>query len=116
MRRTGPSAIRRLMEIPCVLAVLLGDGSAAARRELALGDRIACQRAIEEVYYRHQVGATRPFEEAVPDELVERKVRRSLKQSVALEELWGTPVTAPMLEDELNRIRTASRLPGRLEE
>jgi N-acetylneuraminic acid mutarotase len=99
-----------------LLIVLLTEGPVAGRRELSLGDRIDCQRTIERVYYGHQQGATRAFEEAVSEGLLEQMVRTSLKQSVALEEMWSTPVKALMLEAEVARIRRASRLPGRLEE
>ena len=40
--------------------------SRIAARDLTFEDRIKAQEAIERVYYAHQIGATRPFEEAVP--------------------------------------------------
>jgi hypothetical protein len=81
---------------------------------LSFEDRLACQEAIERVYYSHQIGATGPFEEAVPREVLERKVRTSLLQSVALAQWWRTPVTAESLERELERIAGNTRLPERL--
>src|SRR5262249_25859012 len=62
------------------LASMLCLGLAHAR-ELSLDDRVNAQEAIERVYYAHQMGATRPFEEAVPRETIERKVRTYLDQS-----------------------------------
>ena len=50
------------------------------------------QKEIERVYYSHQIGATKPFEEAVPRPVLEAKVRTYLKESVALEKSWSTPV------------------------
>ncbi len=99
---------------PAVLSP--ANGSPPLHRELTFQERIDCQRAIERVYYSHQIRATRPFEEAVPEELLERKVRTYLRQSVALDELWHTPITAPMLKAELDRMAAGSQLPERFEE
>ncbi len=88
----------------------------SAPRTLTFEDRVAAQGAIDRVYYSHQIGATRPFEEAVPRTVLEEKVRRYLKQSVALEKFWHTPVTANMLERELERMARGTRLPERLRE
>ncbi|HEY3176237.1 MAG TPA: hypothetical protein VGK94_10840, partial [Candidatus Polarisedimenticolia bacterium] len=113
--------MRRLMRwglIPLlpVLVTCLAGGTAGSPRDLTFGQRVAAQRAIERVYYSHQIGATLPFDEAVPRELVERKVQTYLRQSVALEKIWRTPVTARMLRKEMLRIAGATRLPERLEE
>ena len=88
--------------------------SHAAPRELTLEQRIQAQEAIERVYHAHVIGTIRPFEQAVPRELLERKVRTYLKQSVALERFWGTPVTTESLQAELFRIARQTRFPDRL--
>ncbi len=93
--------------------LLWGSGQ---RRELSIEDRVDAQEAIDRVYYSHQIGARRPFEEAVPRALMEKKVRTYLKQSAALEIFWKTPVTDQALEKELERISSGSRFPERLEE
>lgn len=41
------------------------------------------QRAIEHVHYSHEIGASRSFEEAVPEEVLERKVRIHLNDANA---------------------------------
>jgi N-acetylneuraminic acid mutarotase len=94
-----------------LLTVLTADA-----RELTFEDRVHAQVAIERVFYSHQIGATRPFEEAVPRELLERKVRTYLKQSLSLERVWNAPVTAEMLRQELERIARSTRMPDRLRE
>src|SRR5881409_4006443 len=98
------------------LSVLLAPPARAMARDLAFEERVKAQEAIERVYYSHQIGATKPFEEAVPRTLLEKKVRTYLKQSLALQELWKTPVTAEMLSRETERILKSSRTPGRLQE
>ena len=76
----------------------------AAQRALTIEDRVAAQRAIEHVYYRHQIGVTKPFEQAVPRSVIEAKVRKYLEQTVALEVYWKTRVTNEMLGRELERM------------
>lgn len=85
-------------------------------RDLTFDERVDCQEAIERVYYSHQVGATQPFEQAVSRQTVERKVRRQLRQSVALDTYWKTPLTAEAMRRELERIAAMTRFPGRLRE
>src|SRR5262245_44470568 len=102
-----------------VVSIALGcviGARAAFAAELSFEDRVRAQAAIERVYYAHQVGATRPFEEAVPRSLIERKVRTYLAQSIALDEIWATPVTTEALDAELVRIASTTRAPDRLRE
>ena len=61
--------------------------------DMGMTPSLEAEEAIERIYYSHQIGATRPFKEAVPRELLESKVRTYLKQSVVLEQFWSTPVT-----------------------
>lgn len=95
----------------CILAVV-----PCLARDLSLRERIEAQRAIERVSYSHQIGAVRPFEEAVSDRVLLDKVRDALRQSTALEKFWGTAITSESLERELERMRVQSRLPDRLRE
>ena len=90
--------------------------SAATARDLTFEDRVKAQQAIERVYYSHQIGVTRTFEDAVPRAILEKKVRTYLKQTVALERFWKTPVTAGMIQAELERIARQTRMPERLRE
>src|SRR6266850_1675039 len=88
----------------------------AAPRTLTFEDRVRAQEAIERVYYSRQIGATKPFEAAIPRELLERKVHTYLRESIALERYWSAPVTAESLHRELQRIVAHTRLPDRLRE
>ena len=85
-------------------------------RDLTFEERVAAQAAIDRTYHSHQIGAVRPFAEAVPRAVLEAKVTRYLRQTVALETLWSTPVTAEMFEREMARMVERSRMPERLEE
>ena len=99
---------------PLIASCLLG--SAHPARTLTVDQRIQAQEAIERVYYAHQIGADEPFERVVTRELIEKKVRTYLKQTMALETVWSTPVTAEMLRAEQRRIARSTRLPDRLRE
>jgi hypothetical protein len=71
---------------------------APAPRTLSFEDRVKAQTAIERVYYGHQVGATKKFEDAVPTAVVQAKVQKYLEQSAALSVFWKTTAataTAP---------------------
>jgi N-acetylneuraminic acid mutarotase len=99
------------------ISVALGlCSSGSLARELTFDERVLAQEAIERVYYANQLGTKRAFAEAVPRALLEKKVRLYLKQSVALERLWNTPLTAMALEREVTRMVQGSRMPERLRE
>ena len=88
----------------------------AVQRTLTFEDRVKAQAAIERVYYSHQVGATKRFDEAVPKEVLEQKVRTYLEQTAALSGFWKTAVTDYMLQRELERMTQGTRMPERLRE
>ncbi len=98
------------------LAFMISALPDAQARDLSFDDRVNAHEAIERAYYAHQIGKTRPFEEAVPRAVLEQKVRTYLKQTVALERYWNTPVTAEMLARELERMTRQTRMPERLRE
>src|SRR5262245_27451522 len=98
-------------------AFLLAVSAPPARSEaLTFKQRVDAQRAIDRIYYSHQTDTTRPFDEAVPLESTEAKVRKYLKESVALETFWKTPLTSEMLRREVERMARGTRLPDRLRE
>ena len=66
------------------LVVLTASAAEAQGRELTFADRVAAQEAIERVYYSHQIGAERSFEEAVPRERLERKVVKDWTRTAGL--------------------------------
>src|SRR5436309_8108189 len=93
-----------------------GFTASPAARELSFEERIEAQRAIERVYYSHLIDATRSFEKAVPREILESKVRTSLKQSAALDRYWHAPISGEALRHEARRIAGSTRFPERLRE
>jgi N-acetylneuraminic acid mutarotase len=88
--------------------------SPAHTADLSFDGRVRAQEAIERAYYSHQIGATGPFEEAAPQQLLRAKVERYLALSAALDVQWHSPITAEALGHEAERIATETRLPDRL--
>jgi len=115
MRPLPPFHLAAFMIISCASLALFTSAPAAAR-DLTFDERVSAQEAIERVYYSHQIGATRPFDEAISRAMLEGKVSNYLRESDALERDWETTVTADMLESELNNIAARTQLPSRLRE
>ena len=100
-----------------ILAIVVSSGAlGASARTLTFEERVEAQGAIERVYYSHQIGATKSFDQAVPRDVLEEKVRLYLEQSARLARDRKTPITGAMLERELARMTSATKMPARLSE
>ena len=107
----------RTLALSPVLGIVLSlSPSLVSARPLGFEERIRAQEAIERVYYSRQMGASRIFDEAVPREVLETKVRTYLQKSAALERIWQTPLTAEMLRREVERMVEQTQMPDRLRE
>ncbi|HZQ71197.1 MAG TPA: Ig-like domain-containing protein [Terriglobales bacterium] len=121
---------KKIVAVFCLflLWTFLSSGMAAAQdanlslSTFSLGDRILCQTAIEQVYWRHRTGATpgvssrSSFEQAVPADLIQRKAEDVIFQSAALQRFWGVHITGDQLQAELNRMVANSKAPDVLAE
>ena len=87
-----------------------------APRTLTFDERVRIQSAIERVYYSHQLGTTKTFDQAVPRSVLEDKVRKYFEQSAALSTYWKTAITDYALQRELERMAQGTRMPERLQE
>src|SRR5262245_59456560 len=91
-------------------------------RTLTFADRVAYQRAIEEVYWRHRIwpkenaGAKAPLDKVMSRAQIEKKVEDYLRNSQALEDYWQRPITPDQLQAEMERIATHTNKPGVLRE
>src|SRR5438045_811047 len=108
-------------------SALAGQGSQGLAREsqhrqLSLADRIAYQRAIEEVYCRHRIWPKdRPdpkpsLDEVMPRSQLEQKVDDYLRNSQALEDYWQQPIHGEQLQVEMERMAQHSMRPEVLRE
>ena len=91
-------------------------------KELTLDDRVAAQRAIEQVYWSHRIwpsvnGASKPPLSAVlPDIVIRERVEGSLRASMLLDSYWRQPLTGEDLQSELDRMIAGTTAPGTLRE
>jgi hypothetical protein len=111
----------RPARLPAVaLFVCLAFLPSAGDRDLTVEKRVAAQRAIEEVYWRHRIWpeANRepkpPLDEVMPESAIRAKVEDYLAKSLALEEYWSRAVTAEQLQAEMDRMARSTRRPEML--
>src|SRR6266702_3971531 len=89
---------------------------------LSLAERVAYQRAIEDVYWRHRIWPRerpdpKPSLDAVMSQAqLENKVTDYLRKSQALEDYWQRPITAGQLQAEMDRMAQHTKQPEVLSE
>jgi N-acetylneuraminic acid mutarotase len=102
-------------------------GSVAApaigrNRTLTFSDRVAYQRAIEDVYWRHRIwpkanaGPKPPLDKVMSQAQIEKKVEDYLRNSQALEDYWQRAITPDQLQAEMERMASDTKQPGVLRE
>ncbi len=88
--------------------------------DLTMDRRIACQRAIEQVYWQHRIWpaenawAKPPLDVVFSSEQLANRVRDGLRKSMALEIYWNRPITAMQIDAEVRRMANDTRAPDRL--
>jgi N-acetylneuraminic acid mutarotase len=91
-------------------------------RQLLFEDRVAYQRAVEEVYWRHRIWPKeRPDPKSSLDAVmsqatIEEKVQNYLRHSELLEEEWQKPITPEQLQAEMERMAQHTKQPAVLRE
>jgi N-acetylneuraminic acid mutarotase len=104
-----------------------GTASVAAsvihkNRTLTFADRVAYQRAIEDVYWSHRIwpetntGAKPSLDKVMSQAQIEKKVDDYLRNSQALEDYWQRPITPDQLQAEMERIASHTKQPAVLRE
>jgi len=95
---------------------------AQQRRTLTLADRVAYQRAIEEVYWRHRIwpkenAESKPTLDAIVSQRqIEQQVEAYLHKSQIVTDQRGWPITASELQAEMERMASHTKLPQVLRE
>jgi len=96
-----------------------------SQRTLTFEERVAYQRAIEEVYWRHRIwprnGGERPdpkpsLDAVMSQEQLEKKVEDYLHNSQVLEDHWQQPITTDQLQAEMDRMAQHTKQPEVLRE
>src|SRR5215471_1680820 len=91
-------------------------------RTLTFADRVAYQRAVEEVYWRHRIWpdtnpSLKPSLDAVMSQAqLETKVTDYLCNSQTVENHWHRPITADQLQSEMERMANYTKQPDVLRE
>src|SRR5437870_3030856 len=100
----------------------LGSWQAHAQRTLTFAQRVAYQRAIEDVYWRHRIWPKerpdpKPSLDAVMSQAqLEKKVADYVRKSQALADYWQRPITADQLQAEMDRMAQHTKQPEVLRE
>jgi N-acetylneuraminic acid mutarotase len=103
-------------------AASVAASAISRNRTLTFVDRVAYQRAIEEVYWQHRIwpaanaGPKPPLDKVMPQAQIEKKVEDYLRDSQALEDYWQRPITPDQLQAEMERIASHTKQPGVLRE
>src|SRR6266699_5229906 len=125
--------VLKLAFLLCAAACSVGTGTLLAffgpeapsnlsQRTLTFAERVAYQRAIEDVYWRHRIWPKerpdpKPSLDAVMSQAqIERKVHDYLRKSQALEDYWQRPLTAEQLQADIDRIASHTKQPEVLRE
>ena len=94
-------------------------------RAFSFAERVAYQRAIEDVYWRHRIwprnGGENPdpkpsLDAVMSQAQLENKVAGYLRDSLALEDYWQRPITAEQLQAEMDRMARDTKQPEVLRE
>src|SRR5205809_4898987 len=88
----------------------LFDANGHESASLSFAERVAYQRAIEDVYWRHRIWPKerpdpKPSLDAVMSRAtIEQKVQDYLRNSELLEQEWQKPITPEQLQTEIDRM------------
>ena len=92
------------------------------QQTLTFAERVAYQRAIEEVYWRHRIWPKEnlnpkpSLDQVMSQAQLEKKVEDYLGNSQALEDYWQRPITAEQLQAEMDRMARDTKQPEVLQE
>jgi N-acetylneuraminic acid mutarotase len=91
-------------------------------RAFSFVERVAFQRAIEDVYWQHRIwpkenSDPKPSLEAVMSQTqLQKKVEGYLRDSLALQDYWQKPITTEQLQAEMDRMARDTKQPEVLRE
>src|SRR5438876_10626265 len=93
-----------------------------SQRTLTFEERVAYQRAIEEVYRRHRIWPKKrpdpkpPLDAVISQAQLEKKVADYVRKSHALEDYSQRPITTGQLQTEMDRMAQHTKQPDVLRE
>jgi hypothetical protein len=111
-----------LVSRPLVAFIRPEASTQDSQRTLTFAERVAYQRAIEDVYWRHRIWPKenlnpKPSLDAVMSQAqLETKIEDYLRKSQTLEEYWQRPLAAEQLQAEMDRMARDTKQPEVLRE
>jgi len=99
-----------------------GPEANVSKKTLTFAERVAYQRAIEEVYWRHRIWPEQrldpkpPLDSVISQAQLEKKVTAYLRDSDVLQHSEDGPITAEKLQAEMDRMASHTREPDVLRE
>jgi hypothetical protein len=99
-----------------------GPETNVSQRNLTFAERVAYQRAIEEVYWRHRIWPEErpdpkpPLDSVISQAQLEKKVAEYLRDSEMLQRFRNGPITAEQLQAEMDRMASHTKDPDVLRE
>jgi N-acetylneuraminic acid mutarotase len=112
-----------LLSAGTLLAFLRPETPAkSSQRTLTFKERVAYQRAIEEVHWQHRLWPKEnpkpkpSLDEVISVEQIEQKVEDYLRDSQALEAYWQKPIAPEQLQAEMERMARDTKQPEVLRE
>jgi N-acetylneuraminic acid mutarotase len=122
IRRNAATTL--LISIALVALSFSGKGASSLGQGKTLGfaERVAYQRAIEEVYWRHRIWPKEgpdpkpSLNDVMSQAQLEKKVADYLRKSQALEDYWQRPLSGEQLQAEMDRMAQHSKQPEVLRE
>src|SRR5215471_1846597 len=99
-----------------------GASPTVSQGAFTFAERVAYQRAIEDIYWRHRIWPKdnpdpKPSLDAVMSQAqLEQKVEDYLRKSQALEDYFQRPITAEQLQAEMDRMAEHTKQPEVLSE
>ncbi len=121
----GPRKLISLMMLAAGLALAastLTPSRGANFAARSVEQRVAAQRAIEQVYWQHREWsannpASKPsLSEILPDAVLREKAQEAVRMSNALEIFWHERITGERLQAEMDRMARSTRRPEMLRE
>ena len=112
--QAGPAALLRSQRPDAELS--------RGARILTFEERLAAQRAVEEVFWNHRIwpagnpGPKPRFAEVLPESVLRAKVEDVVRRTNALQTLWGIRITAADLDAEMVRMARSTKAPDTLRE
>src|SRR5580704_778739 len=116
------AAAYSILAVPLLAFFRSEAPSKVSHTTLTLAERVAYQRAIEEIYWRHRIWPkerpdAKPSLDAVMSQAqLEKKVADYLRNSKVLEDYCQRPITAEQLQAEMDRMAAHTKQPEVLQE